>query len=176
MMSNIHKRYAKALFSAVGSDDLQGVLEVLNRLRLCFAMDKFVEIINSPFVSKNQKEEFVISILESNDTRIINFIKILTQKNRLNEIPYIVDEIKRYVSSDDNEYELLIQSSFDLSTDDVENIKSTLSGKMNTSLCANSKHMDSEGIKLAVAGVNLEASLLKSTLSKDLKSHILKAF
>ena len=181
MTSIVSKKYTKALLDSIGAKKITSVkiknaLNALKMLNDCFANDKFDYIIKSPTIKKDEKESLLLSIINTKDKKIINFIKILNQKNRLNEIPFIYEELKKSIDSNNNEYELTIQSSFEIDSKDEEHIKKELSKKLGVSLKVVKKHMDIEGIRLFVDGISVESSFLKYGFSSNLKKHILKAF
>lgn len=176
MTSIVSKKYTKALIDSIGLKKAKSALEIFKTLNDCFMSEKFNYIINSPTMKKNKKESFILSMIETKDKKIINFIKLLNQKNRLNEIPFIYDELKKSINSSNNEYELVIQSSFDIDSKEQEHIKKELSEKLGVSLYVTTKYMEIEGIKLFVDGISVETSFLKYRFSSNLKKHILKAF
>lgn len=176
MTSIVSKKYTKALVDSIGLEEARSVIDIFRLVSDCFKNEKFNFIINSPTIKKSEKESFILSIIDTKDEKIINFIKLLNHKNRLNEIPFIYDTLRKSVNSSNNEYELVIQSSFDIDSNDQEEIKNELSKKLGVSLYVTKKHMAMEGIKLFVDGISVETSFLKNRFSNSLKSHILKAF
>lgn len=176
MTSIVSKKYTKALIDSVGPRETKSALDVFKTLNDCFTDSKFNYIVNSPTIKKDEKESFILSIIDTKYKKIINFIKLLNQKNRLSEIPFIYDELKQSINFGNNEYELIIQSSFDVDSNDQERIKKELSKKLGVSLYVTKKHMDIEGIKLFIDGISVETSFLKTGFSSNLRKHILKAF
>ncbi len=176
MNSLVAKKYTNALVSALDAKHTTQTLKVLHTLSNCFNDIKFKSIINSPIIPKQQKETFILSLANTKDKKIISFLKILNQKNRLYEIPHIYDELKKHISSNNNEFELIISSSFTLTANDIKSIKKELENKLGVSLYTTEKHTDIEGIKLFVDGISVETSLFKDRFSNSIKNHILKAF
>ncbi len=176
MISSVSKKYTKALVDAIDSKDISGVIDILKFLSNCFNNEQFKYIINSPMINKDKKESFIFSLINVRDKKIINFIRLLNIKNRLNEIPFIYNELQKYVNIGNNEYELIIYSSFDIDSKSQEYIRSELSKRLGVSLFATKKYMEMEGIKLFVDGISLETSFLKNGFSNSLKKYILKAF
>lgn len=170
------KKYTKALVEALETKEMKKALELLDSISKCFNNKKFNSIINSPTMPKQKKFDFITSIFDIKDKKILNFLKLLNQKNRLDEIPNIYDELNRYIHAKNNEYELLVLSSFEIDSKDINDIKKKLGDKLGISLYATYKKMDIEGVKLFVDGVGIETSLLKNSFSNNLKHHILKAF
>lgn len=177
MKSLSSKRYTKALVLAIDKkDELTKTLKILQMITKYFEDLEFSTIINSPTIPKSKKEAFILSIANIKDKKIINFIKLLNQKNRLSEIPEICDELRKFINSMNNEYELVVTSSFNLNQKDLEKIKNELSKKLNISLYIVEKTTQTEGIKLFVDGISVETSFSKNGFSNSLRNHILKAF
>lgn len=105
MVSLVSKKYTKALVDSINSKDISNVIDVLRLFSNCFNDDKFKYIINSPMINKNKKESFLFSLIDTTNQNIINFIKLLNSKNRLNQIPSIYRELQKYVNIQNNEYE-----------------------------------------------------------------------
>lgn len=176
MDSLVSKKYTKALVEAIGLKEIHKTLEILEFLANCFKDSKFAGIVNSPTIPKNKKISLILSIIDIKNQKIINFLNLLNQKNRLNEIPFIYDELKKYLKEQNNEYELIVSSSFKLDSKDLEDIKKEIGSRLGISLYTTQKIMDTEGIKLFVDGKSVETSFLKSGFSNSLRNHILKAF
>lgn len=170
------KRYTKAILGAFSENELEEMLRIFKSLSLCFDNEKFNSIINSPTISKKKKEEFIINLAESKNKKIINLLKILVGKNRLNLIPEICDNLNNVIKSKNNEYELVVSSSFNLTKKDIETLQNKLGSKLGLKLYATQKQLESEGIKLFVGGVSMECGLLKNSFENNLKNHILKSF
>lgn len=176
MNSISSKKYTKALVSSIGIKEASKALDTLQLISNCFSDNKFSAIVNSPTIQKSKKEAFILSVTEIKDKKIINLIKLLNQKNRLGEIPLICNELKRYIDSSNNTYELVVYSSFKLDSKDLEHIKKELSKSLGVSLYTTEKPMNTEGIKLFVDGIGVETSFLKNGFSNSLRNYILKAF
>lgn len=179
MNSVVSKKYTKALIAVLGeknSKDIAEALKILGELSACFGNAKFSAIINAPTLQKSQREAFLLSVVESKNKKLLNFLKLLNQKNRLNLIPEIHDELQKLLGTNKNEYELVVYSSFKLDKKDLANIKERLSQKLGISLFVTEKQMDTEGVRLFVDGMSVETAFLKDSFSSNLKAHILRAF
>lgn len=170
------KKYAKGLIDSVGIQSIYNSINTLEILSLCFANKKFISIINSPLISKQIKEELLLSMLEKNDTQTVNLIKLLNNNNRLHIIPNIYNYIKRYVDIVNGKYELIIYSSFKLDDKDIEAIDSIVSNKLGISLYIVTKYSDKEGIKVFINDLFMEVSFFRYQLDKIIKNHIIKPF
>ena len=104
MFSMVSRKYTKALVDSIGFQNIKEAMNTLKTLSSCFNDEKFKYIISSPTIKKEKKESFIISLIDTEDKKIINFIKLLNCKNRLNEIPFIYNELQKYVNINNNDY------------------------------------------------------------------------
>lgn len=78
------EKYAKGLIDSVGIDSINEYIVALQNVSMCFDNERFVNIISSPLVQRDQKQELVLSIVNINSDKFSNFIKLLSRNNRLN--------------------------------------------------------------------------------------------
>lgn len=172
----IAKRYTKALLGALNDKEISSAVKLLESICKSFADTQFFNILNSPFVPKNKKFDLLIEAFKIKDKKMLNFIKALSEKNRICEIPRIYEELNRYIRAKNNEYELVIQSNFALDSKSLEDIKGKLERKFGVSLVATHKKSSVDGIKIFIDELGVEGAFLKQNFANSLKSHILKAF
>ena len=109
------------------------------------------------------------------DKKLVNFLKLLNEKNRLCEIPSIYNELNRYIRAKNNEYELIVQSNFALDSKDLESIKQKLEQRLKVKLYVSQKKSNIEGIKLFVDGMGVEKRVFKAEFDKWYKKPYLKS-
>ncbi|MGX3010760.1 F0F1 ATP synthase subunit delta [Helicobacter sp. 23-1044] len=172
----IAKRYTKALVNALNEKEIATAIKVLESISKSFADSAFLNIINSPFIPKARKCELLIETFKIKDKTLKNFIKALSEKNRLCEIPRIYDELNRHIRAKNNEFELIVQSNFALDSKSLSEIKQKLEQKFGVSLVATHKKSNVDGIKIFIDELGVEGAFLKQSLTNGIKSHILKAF
>lgn len=170
------KKYTKALVSALKGTEIENALKLLEEITKSFEDVQFYGVINSPFVLKSKRLELVLEAFNIKDKKLVNFLRLLNEKNRLSEIPNIYEELNRYIRAKNNEYELIVQSNFTLDSQDLEHIKKKLEQRLKVSLYVSQKKSNIEGIKLFVDGMGVESAFLKQNFSNGIKNHILKAF
>ena len=176
MNTLVAKKYTKALVSALKDSEIKDALNLLGQIAKSFMDAQFYGVINSPFVLKSKRLKLLLEIFKIQDKKLVNFLKLLNEKNRLCEIPNIYDELNRYIRAKNNEYELIVQSNFVLDSGDLESIKQKLEQRLKVKLYPSHKKSNIEGIKLFVDGMGVEGAFLKQSLTNGIKSHILKAF
>ena len=158
MNTLVAKKYTKALVSALKDSEIKEAVALLGRIAKGFENAQFYNVINSPFVLKSKRFELILGIFGldlTKDKKLVNFLKLLNEKNRLCEIPNIYDE---------------------LDSKDLESIRQKLEQRLKVKLYVSQKKSNIEGIKLFVDGMGVEGAFLKQSLTNGIKSHILKAF
>lgn len=172
----IAKRYTKALVSSLNDKEINVAVKLLESISKSFADSQFFHIINSPFVPSVRKFDLLVDIFKIKDKKLLNFIKILSQKNRICEIPNIYEELNRHIRAKNNEYELVVQSNFVLDAKSLQEIKDKLEKKFGVTLIATQRKGSVDGIKIFIDELGVEGAFFKQSFTNGLKNHILKAF
>ena len=172
----VAKRYVKALMDGRDLFTVSGISDRLNIISSAFGDDKFVSIITSPEVSVSDKINLIVSLADANnDVILVNFIKVLGEKRRLNLIPFIANELKTQIAKINNSYVGTIYTNQELSFDYVQMIAQQFSNKFNVNLSLTQNVCDYDGIKVDIDGLGVEISFSKDRLKSQLINHILKA-
>ena len=128
-MNQIAQTYAEALFS-LGLEDkkltkLQDEGKALSEI--IHDNEDFLLLIDSRFMSREERQDIASKILKDFDEDIVNFVKVLITNNRTN---YIEDVLEAF-NSLCNEYkgvkEGLIYSAFPLNKETINKIKNKIS-------------------------------------------------
>lgn len=170
------EKYAKGLIDSVGIDSINEYIVALQNVSMCFDNERFVNIISSPLVQRDQKQELVLSIVNINSDKFSNFIKLLSRNNRLNLIPNLYAYLNQYIDVVNGKYKLIIYSSFMLSDDEMEIITSSISKKTGVSLHPVQKSTNEEGIRIFIDSLFIEISFIRNQFNKSIKDHLLKPF
>ncbi len=175
-MSNlIAKRYVKALIEGKEISELESIGQNLNSVKAAFTDDKFNSILSSPEVCVDKKVELVVSMIETASDSVVNFIKLLGEKRRLNLLPNIASELNEEIAKLQNVYTGIVYTNENLSDDYVKSIEEKFSAKFNVSLSLSQNVCDYDGIKVDIDGLGVEISFSKERLRSQLIDHILKA-
>ena len=125
------QNYAEALFET-GHDfeaDLNTVLDVIK------TSADFVNIISNPAIDLNVKYSILDEIFQGKiDGKVLQFLKILTEKNRLNEFEEIRDSYIERVNEANNVKLVEITSAIELSDDLKNRITNKLAEKLNKTI------------------------------------------
>ena len=171
----VAKRYVKALVEGRDTKIIDAVSKNLNVISSAFADDKFNAIVTSPEVSDNNKIELVISLVKKADNTLINLIKLLGEKRRLELIPFIANELNEQIAKMNNTYIGVVYTNQKLSSDYVNSIEKQFSKKFDVKLSLSQNVCDYDGIKVDIDGLGLEISFSKERLKSQMIDHILKA-
>ncbi|MDO7252749.1 F0F1 ATP synthase subunit delta [Helicobacter cappadocius] len=178
MVEIIAKKYAKAVVQSIGFADLDSFLQNLKTITQAFASDKFVDIIDSPHISKTKKQDFLLDFIDkkySKFNEMKNFIKILVQSNRIDLIPYICDMLKTYLDEQNNFYTGILYTDKQIKPEDIEHIRKNLSKRLDIDFNIEQVVTSIEGIKLVIEDLDIEISFSKEYFLRELRSYILKA-
>jgi len=175
MDTQIAKKYVKALLKALSKKETEELFKGLNRLVLAFEDHKFKDILLSPDISKSQKEEFILSSLQTKDKKIENFVKLLVSHKRLMDIPAIAGELDYQLSLRKNEFKGLIISNFKMKEPQIKKLEQTFSKKFNSTIKLENRITDYPGVKVEIGALGVEVGLSQDRLKAQLTEHILKA-
>ena len=128
-MNQIAQTYAEALYSlALEEKKLQKLQDEAKELSSVIDDNEdFLMLLNSRFMSVNERKEIADKILKDFDVNIINLVKVIVDNNR---IDYLVDILQAF-NSLCNEYrgikEGLIYSAFPLDKQTINAVKNKIS-------------------------------------------------
>lgn len=175
MFENIAKRYVKAIVENTSVSECEKYLEELLKINQALNVEKFLNIINSPYVKKYDKKDLTLELLDSRTEKIINLIKLLIDNDRICIIPEICSVLKSYIDEKNKCYEGILYVKESLDKDVLNHINTSLSKRLNVDLSIKEEISKIEGIKMSVSGLGVEISFSKESFLNDLKNHILKA-
>lgn len=175
MSDNISNRYIKAILASFSSKDLGELLGALCEINLAFRNNKFKEIINSPMLNSEKKAEFIISAIKNPSKKCVNLIKILAQNNRLMIIPTLTQRLNYANSRQKNQFEGVIYSKFNISSQQKKALEESFSNKFNAKIVLENCQNDFNGIKINIENLGVEINFSIDRLRNLLSEHILKA-
>jgi len=107
----IAKRYIKAINTNATKASIQNIASVFSVLADFFDDKKFVQIIDNPNVSANDKAEILLEAVASADSsQVNNLIKLLVENKRINIIPAISKELNKEIAHSAKTYQGLVYS------------------------------------------------------------------
>ncbi len=172
----IAKRYIKALADGNNLASIQNMADVFSVLAESFKDEKFVQIIDSPNVSTNDKAEILLDAVKSaKSSQINNLIKLLVENKRINVIPAIAQELKKDVASSTKTYEGIIYSDTEIDAKVMKELSDGLSKKFDASITLSYVKDNFDGIKVDVEDLGVEINFSKTRINSQIIQHIIKA-
>jgi len=169
----IAKRYARALSSV--SKDLSGALEVLNTLSEVISTPKIKSTLTSPIISNDDKTGLILSAMSDDDNTLVNFIKILGEKGRLDLIPVITKVLNADQQRVANEYEGVVKSATSLDGADLANLEETLKKYTGSTIKLTQVKSDLDGVRVSVDDLGIEVNFSKQRVKEQLIDFIKKS-
>jgi len=175
MSGAIAKKYVNALLKSCNEGEVKSMDAVLETLLQAFKVSKFNTIILSPDVSISEKEALVLSMVETQEPKCINFIKLVTLNNRLALIPAIAKELKYQLSLKNNIFEGEVMSNFKVTAAQLKTMEENFGKKFNANIKLHASKNSYPGIKIALDDLGVEVSFSLERLKAQMSEHILKA-
>jgi F-type H+-transporting ATPase subunit delta len=175
MKGIIARKYINALMKSCNDSEISSIEKSVNEISSAFSSTKFNNIILSPDLSNEKKEEFVLSLLSKSEGKTINFIKLLATNDRLSLIPTIAQELKYQISLKSNSYEGEVISNFEISKDQITKLEENFSKKFSADIKLNCVVSDYPGVKIQLDDLGVEVSFSLDRLKTQMVEHILKA-
>jgi len=173
MSEAIAKRYVKALVAS--GDDIDSASEVLSSISSAFSNSKFKNIIHSTELSTSDKENFILSLIETQDLKLTNFLKLLVANNRLDDIPAISKELNKQLAIAKGEFDGTLVSNFEVKEDEIAQLQENLSKKLGSKINLINEVTDYPGLKIEISDLGVEVGLSTDRVKSQLAEHILKA-
>ena len=172
----IAKRYIKALKGSSDIATLETISEIFSAIALSFKDDKFIQIINNPNVSKDQKSGILLDAVKSaNSNAVNNLIKLLAEHNRLNIIPAIAEVMRKDLAANSKTYQGVVYSDSDIDAKVIQDLGNGLGKKFASNISLTFVKNDFDGIKVDVEDLGIEINFSKSRINSQIIEHIVKA-
>ena len=172
----IAKRYIKAITGSADMASIQNMTDVFSVLAESFKNEKFVQIIDSPDVSTNDKSEILLEAVKSADSsQVNNLIKLLVENKRINIIPAIAQELRKDVAVSTKTYEGVIYSDSEIDAKTIEELSNGLSKRFDANITLVYVKNDFNGIKVDVEDLGVEINFSKTRINSQMIEHIVKA-
>jgi len=170
----IANKYTSALIQSYNNDTLKELYELLKEASKAFSLEKCRNIIYSPYIAKEQKKEFILSLL-NDDKRLVGFVSILVQNDRIDMLPFIASALGKHLQDLDKTYGATLYSIKNLDNASINAIRENLSKKLGVDLHIEQASSKIDGIRLVVSDLGVEISFLREKFFRDLSTHILRS-
>lgn len=133
----VSERYAQALLELVSDnlskeDILKELLDITESVK---GSDDFNKVMTSPVISNDEKKNVISKLFENTTNKVIlNFLKLLIDKNRFSMLESITKEYKNEINRLNNLLSINVTSAIDLTEDEKSAIKDKLSNILNKNI------------------------------------------
>lgn len=175
MIELVARKYAQALQSSFSKDGLEEVVQALEGMVVFYENAEFLEVIGSPYYPSHVKEELLESVLEDQDSRLRNFVRLLGEHKRLEILPDIYQELLAWMQREKNTYRGYLHTNQEVSLEQLKRLEQEVSARLQIDLSLKALLEDIEGIKLSIPGLDLEIAFYKDNFFRQLKHHVMEA-
>lgn len=175
MISNVSKKYTKALMDSFDESSLEDLLKNLKLISSAFKISKFKDIINSPVVTSNEKISLVLSFLKNPDEKFEKFLRILSDNSRLDLIPEITESLRKNIATINSEFIGKIYAKDTLDESKITMLQNQLSQKFGSKIILEMMPEIYNGIKIEIEDLGYEISFSSDRLRSKMSEYILKA-
>lgn len=133
----VSERYAQALLELVSNnlskeDILKELLDITESVKGSGDLNK---VMTSPVISNDEKKNVISKLFENTTNKVIlNFLKLLVDKNRFSMLESITKEYKNEINRLNNLLSINVTSAIDLTEDEKSAIKDKLSNILNKNI------------------------------------------
>ena len=133
----VSERYAQALLELVSDnlskeDILKELLDITESVKGSGDLNK---VMTSPVISDDEKKNVISKLFENTTNKVIlNFLKLLVDKNRFSMLESITKEYKNEINRLNNLLSINVTSAIDLTEDEKSAIKDKLSNVLNKNI------------------------------------------
>lgn len=133
----VSERYAQALLELVSDnlskeDILKELLDITESVKSSGDLNK---VMTSPVISNDEKKNVISKLFENTTNKVIlNFLKLLVDKNRFSMLESITKEYKNEINRLNNLLSINVTSAIDLTEDEKSAIKDKLSNILNKNI------------------------------------------
>jgi len=169
------KKYIKALVETSTKEHLETIYNQLSAINEVAKDDKYKLIISSPVVGNEDKVKFIVDALKIEDQKTINLLKLLSLKNRLNELPTLVSILKDTIANLTGNYKGYVYSKESLAESKISEIESKLSNRFGKNITLEARPSDKAGIQVYVDSLNVEIAVYEDDIKTKLIKNIIRA-
>jgi len=134
----VAQRYAKALLELSESENIskEEVLKELSDVSDSVkGSDDLNRVMTSPVISSNEKKNVLVKLFEQSTNKVIlNFLRLLVDKNRFSMLESVTKEYRNEINRLNNLLSISVTSAIELDDNEKSGIKNKLSGILNKNI------------------------------------------
>lgn len=166
------EKYVNIIMQRKDREEFISCFEILKE---AFKDKKTLVIINAVGISLDKKIEFLVSLSNTNKKEIINFLKVLGVKNKLDKVPVVYDGLVKKLALENNIYYADIYSKEKISDNDILKHEKELSNYFKKEIKLKNIIHDKNEIKIYIEDLGYEIIVSETSLKDKIKQHIMKA-
>ena len=155
--------YAEAIFEIAKEENTLDLwVADLSVVAVSMQEAEVKRLIDSPDISQKLKADIFTKLFEGEiSNKVLNFVLVLGQANRLKLLKSVLDNFKILVALEKNEKNVVISSSYALDSEQVEKIKEAMQRRTGSKINASTEIDESliGGIKISYDGQVIDLSL-----------------
>lgn len=178
MVTILSRKYAKALCELQNIEKLSSTLQSLNRLSIAAKNAKFKDIMAAKEVGAQEKISLLCDISQNDDAQFKNFIALLQEKKRVELIPDITEEIRKYIAMSIGVHEAKVVANFHISDSQIRAIEQAICTRLSKKITLEFDQVAKEtfnGIKVEIDDLGVEVEIDKGKIKNSLVGHILSS-
>lgn len=172
----IAKRYISAFKEDLDAESMLNATLLFDTLAKSFKDARFLEIMNSPNVSREEKLDILLTAVKpAKSKNIDSLIKLLVENNRISIIPAIAESMRKDTAHTNKTYKGHIYSDSDLDAKVIQDLSIGLSKKFDSNITLDFVKENFSGIKVDVEDLGIEINFSKTRINDQIIQHIIKA-
>ena len=178
MTNIVARKYVNALIKVYSEQELEDVRIALEKIANAMNIQKLRFILVSKEVSHAKKAELLIDISENKDAKFSNFVKLLVEKQKIDYVASMSEELRKYLVSRKGSVTGLITANFNISSEIKSSLEKSLSHrlgkKVELAVDAHPAH-EFDGIRVDLDDISVEVEIEKTKLKDAIIEHVLKS-
>jgi|GEM_PF-5715865 len=178
MTSIVARKYVNALIKAYSEKELDTVYGSLIKIVSAMSIQKLRFILVSKDVSHTEKADLLLSIAESSDKKFANFLKLLVDKQKIDFVPSMAEELRKYIASKKGSVSGLVAANFVVSDELKSSLEKSLSSRLGkkVELSVDTQPTTQfDGVRVNLEDISVEVEIEKSKLKNAIIEHVLKS-
>ena len=167
------EKYAKALLLSLKEEEIVPTYEAIKKITSVVKNSKLILIIKSPLLSVEEKVKFLSQIVEYDNPKFLNFLRVILENKREDLLKEIYLNLYEKISFYFNTFNGKVEGN--INEDLLKEIENELSKKFDAKIKLSLKKSDIDGIKIFVDVLNVGVVINEEKIKSNLVDYILKA-
>ncbi len=178
MTNIVAKKYVNALIKVYSEKELETIHSSLLKISSAMSIQKLRFILVSKDVSHADKASLLIDISENSSAKFGNFIKLLVDKQKIDFVPSMAEELRKHLASKKGTVTGLVTANFNVPDTVKSALEKSLTHKLgktvHLTVDAHPAH-EFDGIRVDFDDISVEVEIEKTKLKDAIIEHVLKS-